>query len=148
MAAPRHHEKSDASWHKGQARVYGRMRKIRYQRALCQWSVSGYEQRVHAFVLEVEGYDRPWFVVTAALDLSGEQVAEAFATGRWLSGSQTTHGYGGMSGLDQGTRAAYVPGADGGDDAVTPEAISLGRRLGRYEDKAKSFGAGGSSRRR
>ncbi len=79
MAAPQHHQKWDASWRKGQARVYGRMRKIRYKRILCQWSVSGHEERVHAFVFEVEGYDRPWFLVTTALDLSGEQVAEAFA---------------------------------------------------------------------
>lgn len=34
---------------------------------------------MHAFVFEVEGYDRPWFLVTTALDLSGEQVVEAFA---------------------------------------------------------------------
>jgi len=27
----------------------------------------------------VEGYDKPWFLVTTALDLSGEQVVEAFA---------------------------------------------------------------------
>ena len=50
------------------------MRKIRYERILCQWAVSGHAERVYAFVFEVEGYDRPWFLVTIALDLSGEQV--------------------------------------------------------------------------
>ena len=55
------------------------MRKIRYKRILCQWAVSGHEERVHAFVFEVEGYDKPWFLVTTALDLSSEQVVEAFA---------------------------------------------------------------------
>lgn len=79
MAAPPHHEKWDTSWHQGRAWVYGRVRKIRYKQMLCQWSVSGHEERVHAFVFEVEGYDKPWFVVTTARDLSGEQVVEAFA---------------------------------------------------------------------
>ena len=79
MAAPQHHQKWDAWWRKGQAWVYGRMRKILYKRILCQWSVSGHEERVHAFVFEVEGYSRPWFLVTTALDLSSEQVVEAFA---------------------------------------------------------------------
>ena len=55
------------------------MRKIRYKRVCCQWSVSGYEERVPAFVFEVEGYDRPWSLATSALDLSSAQMAEAFA---------------------------------------------------------------------
>ena len=79
MAAPQHHQKWDASWHQGRAWVYGRMRKIRYKQVRCQWSVSGHEELVHAFVFAVEGYGQPWFVVTTALDLSGEQVVEAFA---------------------------------------------------------------------
>lgn len=79
MAAPQHHEKWNTSWRKGRARVYGRLRKIRYKQVLCQWSVSGHEERVHAFVFEVEGYGKPWFLVTTAQDLSSEQVVEAFA---------------------------------------------------------------------
>ena len=55
------------------------MRKIRDQQVRGPWSVSGHEERVHAFVFEVEGYDPPWFVVPTALDLSAEQVVEAFA---------------------------------------------------------------------
>ena len=79
MAAPQHHQKWDASWRKGRAWVYGRMRKIRYKQVGCQWFVSGHEELVHAFVFKVEGYGQPWFVVTTALDLSAEQVVEAFA---------------------------------------------------------------------
>ena len=48
------------------------MRNIRYKEVHCQWSVSGHEELVHAFVFEVEGYGQPWFVVTTALDLSAE----------------------------------------------------------------------------
>jgi hypothetical protein len=79
MVAPQGHDQWNAPWHKGSAWVYGRVRKIRYQRVRCQWSVSGPGERVHVFVFEVEGYDKPWFVVTTAPDLSGEQVVEAFA---------------------------------------------------------------------
>ena len=79
MAAPQHHDQWETSWHKGTAWIYGRVRKFRSKRVLCQLSVSGPEERVHAFVLEVEGYDKPWFSVTTALDLSGEQVVEVFA---------------------------------------------------------------------
>jgi len=79
MAAPQRHDQWDAPWHKGTAWVYGRVRKIRYKQVRCQWSVSGPDEWVHAFVFEVEGYDKPWFLVTTALDLSGEEVVEVFA---------------------------------------------------------------------
>jgi len=79
MAAPQHHEEWKSRWQRGYAWVYGRRRRIRYKKVQCQWSVSGPGERVHAFVFEVEGYDKPWFLVTTALDLSGEQVVEVFA---------------------------------------------------------------------
>jgi hypothetical protein len=79
MAAPQHHERWDRRWQSGSAWVYGHRRKIRYQQVRCQRSVSGSGEQVHAFVFAVEGYDKPWFLVTTALDLSGEQVVEAFA---------------------------------------------------------------------
>ncbi len=34
---------------------------------------------MHALVFEVEGYNKPWFLVSTAQDLSEEQVVEAFA---------------------------------------------------------------------
>ena len=55
------------------------MRKVRYKQVRCQGSVSGPQEWVQAFVFEVEGYDKPWFLVTTALDLSGEEVVEGFA---------------------------------------------------------------------
>ena len=78
LPAPEHHERWGVGWHKGQAWVYGRRRKIRWKRLECRWAVSGPEVPVHAYVFEVEGYAEPWFLVTTALDLSGEQVVEAF----------------------------------------------------------------------
>lgn len=78
LPAPQHHEKWDASWQKGEAYIYGKKRKFRYKRLLCRWSVTGPNEPVHAYVFEVEGYTKPWFVVTTALELTAEQVAEAF----------------------------------------------------------------------
>jgi hypothetical protein len=78
MATPRNHEQWEAPWRTGRAWIYGRMRKFRYKRALCQWAVSGPDELVHAFVFEVEGYEEPFFIVTSARDLSAAEVIEAF----------------------------------------------------------------------
>lgn len=79
MAAPRNHSKWNACWQRGRAFIYGRMRRIRYKRVLCQWAVSGSDHLVHAYVFEVEGYGKPWFVISTALDLSASQVMGLFA---------------------------------------------------------------------
>jgi len=34
---------------------------------------------VHAFVFTVEGYGKPWYLITTALDLTAEQVVVLFA---------------------------------------------------------------------
>ncbi len=74
MAAPQNHQKWDVLWQRGRAYIHGRVRRFRYKRVLCQWSVSGPDHLVHAYVFEVEGYTEEWFVVTSALDLSPAQV--------------------------------------------------------------------------
>lgn len=79
MAAPQHHEKWNATWQQGRAYLYGRLRTFRYKRVRCQWSVSGAEPLVDAYIFEVEGYRKPWYTVTSALDLSASQVVAAFA---------------------------------------------------------------------
>lgn len=79
MAAPQHHEQWDVSWQQGRAYLYGRMRTFRYKRVRCQWAVSGPEHLVDAYVFEVEGYRKPWYTVTSALNLSASQVVAAFA---------------------------------------------------------------------
>jgi len=74
MAAPQNHQKWDVPWQRSRAYIHGRVRRFRYKRVLCQWSVSGSDHLVHAYVFEVEGYAEEWFVVTGALDLSPAQV--------------------------------------------------------------------------
>lgn len=79
MAAPQNHKKWDAAWQTGRAFIYGRMRRFRYKRVLCQWAVSGANHLVHANVFEVEGYRKPWYIVSTALSLSASQVVSLFA---------------------------------------------------------------------
>src|ERR1043165_541520 len=55
LPAPKDHERWPSSW-QSRAYIYGRMRRFRYKRLRCIWSVSGPDERVDAYVLDVEGY--------------------------------------------------------------------------------------------
>lgn len=79
LPAPADHEQWDVPWKKGTAYIYGRMRTIRYKQQRCFWAVTGPNEPVHVFVMEVEGFDEPWYLVTTALQLSPEEVVEAHA---------------------------------------------------------------------
>jgi hypothetical protein len=79
MPSPNRHAEWQTPWKKSKAYIYGRMRRIRFKQVLCQWAVSGWQHLVHAFVFEVEGYEKPWYLISTALDLSAEQVVEIFA---------------------------------------------------------------------
>lgn len=74
MAAPQNHSKWDVAWQSGRAYIHGRVCRFRCKRVSCQWSVSGPNHLVYAYVFEVKGYAKPWFVVSSARDLSPAQV--------------------------------------------------------------------------
>jgi len=74
MASPQHHENWAADWQNGRAYIHGRSRHFQYKRVLCAWAVSGPQPLVFAYVFEVEGYRKPWYVVTSALRFSAAQV--------------------------------------------------------------------------
>lgn len=78
MPAPQEHDKWAVPWRRGKAYLYGRVRRFRYKQVLCYWSVSGPEHAVHAWVFQVEGYAKPWYLVTSALDLSAAEVLMTF----------------------------------------------------------------------
>ena len=78
MAAPQHHVYWAAGWQRSRAWVYGRLRGFRYKQLRCRWAVSGPQIPVHVFVVEMAGYEEPWFLVTSALELSPAQVVEAW----------------------------------------------------------------------
>ena len=79
LPAPQRHQEWSVGGKKGNAYVYGKQRKIRYQRLECRWSVAGPDEPVHAYAYQVEGFDDPWFVVTTALTLTPEEVVTLFA---------------------------------------------------------------------
>ena len=79
LPAPQHHDQWSRRWSRGRAFLYGRRRRFRYKRLRCCWSVSGPQEPMHAFVFAVEGYRKPWYIITSALNLSPAQVATAWA---------------------------------------------------------------------
>jgi hypothetical protein len=78
MAAPQHHLYWPVRWQRSRAWVYGRLRSFQYKQLRCRWAVSGPQIPVHVLVVQMAGYEEPWFLVTSALDLSAAQVVEAF----------------------------------------------------------------------
>jgi hypothetical protein len=79
IAAPQHHVYWPVAWQASQAWVYGRVRRFQYKQVRCRWAVSGPQFPVHAFVVQMAGYAKPWFLVTTALDLSAVQVVTVWA---------------------------------------------------------------------
>jgi DDE superfamily endonuclease len=79
IAAPQHHVYWPVAWQASQAWVYGRVRRFQYKQVRCRWAVSGPQLPVHAFVVQMAGYAKPWFLVTTALDLSAVQVVTVWA---------------------------------------------------------------------
>jgi DDE superfamily endonuclease len=78
LPAPQHHLYWPTVWQSSRAWVYGRMRRFQYKRLRCRWAVSGPQLPVHALVVQMAGYEEPWFLVTTALDLSAAQVVAVF----------------------------------------------------------------------
>jgi hypothetical protein len=78
IAAPQHHVYWPVTWQASRAWVDGRMRRFQYKQLRCRWAVSGPQLPVHAFVVQMAGYEEPWFLVTSALDLSVAQAVEVF----------------------------------------------------------------------
>ena len=79
LPAPQEHAQWNVRWQKGRAYIYGRLRRFRYKRLQCCWSVSGPQQLMDAYVFEVPGYDKLWSTITSAGDLSAAQVLSANA---------------------------------------------------------------------
>jgi len=79
LPSPRQYHQWQTPWQRGQALVYGRRRRFRCRVMECRWRISGPEVPVRVLAFEVEGYAKPWFIVTSALDLTVGQVLEAYA---------------------------------------------------------------------
>ncbi|MFW6119063.1 MAG: sigma factor [Planctomycetota bacterium] len=79
LPVPQNAENWPGKWRQTEAHMYGNKRSVRFKKVLCQWRPAGAEARVHAFAFEVEGYQKPWYLVTSDLGLSARQVPEIYA---------------------------------------------------------------------
>ena len=79
LPAPGDADRWPGHWRRAEALVYGRARRIRYKVVLCQWHPAGAQARVHAFAFRIDGYQRPWYLVTSDLDLQAQDVVELYA---------------------------------------------------------------------
>ena len=79
LASPKDHARWNVPWQRGRAYIYGRMRSFRARRVLVQWAVTGKDHLVHAYVFEVEGYRKPWYLICSARSLCASQVVAAGA---------------------------------------------------------------------
>ena len=58
LSPPRQGGRWPGDWKKGEAFIYGRMRKVRYKEIVCLWRVLGHDVTVKAVVACVEGYKK------------------------------------------------------------------------------------------
>jgi hypothetical protein len=79
LSPPRQGGRWPGAWKKGEAFIYGRVRKVRWKEVVCLWRVLGHDVTVKAVVACVEGYKKRFTVVSSALGLSGLQMVELFA---------------------------------------------------------------------
>jgi hypothetical protein len=79
LPAPEEHAQWKTPWTPGRAYLYGQLRKFRCRRLECRWSVTGPDEPVEVYVFLVEGYEKPWYLVTTARDLTPAQVVAIFA---------------------------------------------------------------------
>jgi hypothetical protein len=79
LPAPEKHTQWNTPWKNGRTYLYGRLRKFRCQQLECRWSVTGPDEPVVVYAFLVEGYEKPWYLVTSARDLTPAQVVAVFA---------------------------------------------------------------------
>jgi Transposase DDE domain len=78
LAPPRQGADWHSDWHSGKAFLYGRVRAVKYKEVLCLWRVLGHDVVVKAVFAWVEGYTKPFTLVSSATELSGLQIVELF----------------------------------------------------------------------
>ena len=79
LAAPKDAHRWPGRWQEGTVNLYAKRRRMRYKQVLCQWHPAGASARVHAFAFQVQGYKRPWHLVTSELELKAQEVLEFYA---------------------------------------------------------------------
>jgi hypothetical protein len=78
MAAPKDGANWPTDWQEGKVFIYGSERKVQYKEMLCQWHVLGNDVVVKVVFAWVEGYSKPFTLVSSGTDLTGLQIVEMF----------------------------------------------------------------------
>jgi hypothetical protein len=78
MLPPKQGDCWPSPWQTANAFIYGRQRQVRYKEVICLWHVLGHEVPVKVVYAQVEGYSKPFTLVSSAKDLSGLQLVELF----------------------------------------------------------------------
>src|SRR5947199_295965 len=79
LSPPHQGGRRPGAWKKGEAFIYGRVRKVRWKEVVCLWRVLGHDVTLKAVVAEVVGYKKRFTVVSSAAGLSGLEMVELFA---------------------------------------------------------------------
>jgi hypothetical protein len=78
MLPPKHGDCWPSPWQTANAFIYGRQRQVRFKEVICLWRVLGHDVSVKVVIAQVEGYSKPFTLVSSAKDLSGLQLVELF----------------------------------------------------------------------
>ena len=78
LPAPAQGVRWPGDWQTGDAFLYGQVREVKYKEVLCLWRVLGHDVVVKVVFAMVEGYRKPFTLVSSATDLSGLQIVELF----------------------------------------------------------------------
>jgi hypothetical protein len=78
LPRPRDFAQWETPWEEGKASVYGQPRWFRCKRLPCLWAITGADQPMCAMVFWVEGFSKPWFLITSAVELPSAQIIQAY----------------------------------------------------------------------
>jgi hypothetical protein len=78
LAAPGRGEQWQGPWRTTQVYVYGQRRQVRCKEVLCCWRALGHDVQVKAVLAYVEGYEKPFTLLSSATELEGWQVVVIF----------------------------------------------------------------------
>jgi hypothetical protein len=78
LPPPRQGGRWPGPWQKGQAFLYGRVRRVSYKEVVCLWGVLGWAVPVKAVVADVEGYRQRFTIVSSKVTLGGLDILTLF----------------------------------------------------------------------
>jgi hypothetical protein len=120
LAPPRQGGRWPGSWQKGEAFIYGRVRKVRWKEVVCLWRVIGHDVSVKAAVHRSDLGGGPERIA------DGRVVRRPVPPRGWIPGLEAAVGMGRVPSLDEEADRADEPGAMVDDEPDAAAAIPAG----------------------